>query len=52
MPIKDYSGKTIAAVSVSGPTFRMTDEYIESKLNYLFNTAIQSSTQLGYEKPN
>lgn len=49
MPVKDYSGKTVAAISVSGPTFRMTDEYINSKLHYLFEAAMQISMHLGYE---
>lgn len=50
MPVRDYSGKTVAAVSVSGPIFRMTDEYLESKLCYLSDTAMKISAQLGYEK--
>lgn len=48
-PIKDYTRKTIAGISVSGPAFRMTDEFIESKLHYLLDAACQISAHLGYE---
>ena len=47
-PVRDYTGKTVAGISVSGPAFRMTDEYIDSKRQYLLDAAQQISIQLGY----
>lgn len=47
-PIRDYSGKVVAALSVSGPCTRMTDELIYEKLPYLLDAASEVSLQLGY----
>ena len=48
-PIRNYTGKTTAGISVSGPSTRMTDAYIFGKLPYLLNVAQQISGRLGYQ---
>lgn len=45
-PIRDYTGKIIAGISVSGPTSRMTDAYIFSNISYLLDAAEQISLRL------
>ncbi len=49
-PIRDYTGKIVAGISVSGPSIRMTDAYILGKLPYLLDTAQQISEKLGYQE--
>lgn len=48
-PIKDYTGKIVAAISVSGPTARMTDEKCNFILKEVLDTAKKISTELGYK---
>lgn len=45
-PIRDYTGKITAGISVSGPTTRMTDAHIFSNLPYLLDAAEQISLRL------
>lgn len=47
-PIKDYTGKIIAAISVSGPTSRMTMEKITDISKIITTYASQISNTLGY----
>jgi len=48
-PIRNYTGKVIAALSVSGPGARMTDEYVEARLAPLVKQfADRISARLGY----
>ena len=49
-PIRDYTGKIVAGLSVSGPTTRMTDELIYGKLDFLLHEADEVSARLGYQK--
>jgi DNA-binding IclR family transcriptional regulator len=49
-PIRDYTGKIKAGVSVSGPAIRMTDEYIFSLLPFLLEAAEQISLRLGWQQ--
>jgi IclR family transcriptional regulator, KDG regulon repressor len=48
VPIFDHLGKVIAAVSVSGPTIRMTDERIEQLQTRMLQIGKQISARLGY----
>lgn len=48
VPIFDHVGKVIAAVSVSGPTIRMTDERIEQLQARMLQIGKQISARLGY----
>lgn len=49
VPIRDYTGKIIAAISVSGTTYHLTDDIIEKNKNYLIETAHQISWRMGYQ---
>lgn len=48
--IKDYSGKYIAGISVSGPTTRMTKEYINIIKGTVIDTAKTISRLLAYKE--
>ena len=47
VPIRDYTQKIIAGLSVTGPIFRMTDEKIQKNLSFLIQTADKLSKLLG-----
>ncbi|MDR2909518.1 MAG: IclR family transcriptional regulator [Oscillospiraceae bacterium] len=49
-PIRDYTGRIIAGLSVSGPTARMTDRHIRECLPCLLDSAGQISLRLGWEE--
>ncbi len=50
-PIFDLTGQAIAALSVSGPSFRLTDRVINQKIAQLvMETSAILSRSLGYEK--
>lgn len=49
-PIRDYTAKVVAALSVSGPSTRMTDALIFGKLPFLLDAAAEISARLGYQK--
>jgi len=46
--IRDYTGKFVAGISVSGPTTRMTMEYISAIKNIVLDTANKISELLAY----
>jgi len=48
-PIRDYSGKVVAAISIAGPAFRLTDEKIPVLARSVIKAANQLSTELGYQ---
>lgn len=48
--IKDYTGKNIAGISVSGPTTRMTMDYIDAIKNTVMDTAKKISEMLAYKE--
>lgn len=49
-PVKDYEGKFVAAISISGPASRVTMEVIENDLKgVLLKTAEEVSIALGYK---
>jgi IclR family transcriptional regulator, KDG regulon repressor len=50
VPIFDYSGNVVAAVSISGPTIRMTDERIEKLQERIRYIGSQISERLGYRQ--
>lgn len=52
-PIFDEKRKPIAAISISGPSFRVTKELIESKLkDEVISTAREISKKMGYKASN
>lgn len=50
VPIFDYTGSVVAAVSISGPTIRMTDERIEKLQERIRYIGRQISKRLGYRQ--
>ncbi|MEH7331860.1 IclR family transcriptional regulator [Neobacillus drentensis] len=48
-PIFDHLGKAIAAVSISGPTMRMTEERLKQLQARMIHTGKQISARLGFE---
>jgi DNA-binding IclR family transcriptional regulator len=50
-PIRDYSGKVVAALSVSGPSVRMGPARIEEIILATVQAAAEISHQLGYLEP-
>lgn len=48
VPLRDYTGKVIAAMSVSGPTSRMAEENLESIKQKLIEIGKQVSDVLGF----
>ncbi|UOF90262.1 IclR family transcriptional regulator [Fodinisporobacter ferrooxydans] len=47
-PIWDYNNKVVAAISVSGPSFRMTHDRLQEMVPFVTQTAYQISERLGY----
>jgi DNA-binding IclR family transcriptional regulator len=50
-PIRDGSGKVVAAVSVSGPSFRLTPESFQDVAPQVIEGAAEISTRLGHYLP-
>lgn len=48
VPVRDYTGKIAAGLSVSGPATRITDEVIQAKLSQLQCIASRASSALGF----
>ena len=46
-PVKDYSGKILFAISISGPSSRLTPDRIEASIPYAIDAANQISRALG-----
>lgn len=47
-PVFDFGGKICAAVGISGPSFRMTDDFIRTILPVLQDATNRISVELGY----
>jgi DNA-binding IclR family transcriptional regulator len=47
-PIFDHQGKPVAALSVSGPAFRLSMERVKELTGAVTSTALEISRQLGY----
>lgn len=47
-PVRDYTGRVVAGISVSGPSTRMIGEHFEAITQCLIETGISASQQLGY----
>jgi DNA-binding IclR family transcriptional regulator len=48
VPIGDCYGKVCSAISISGPSVRMTDETMKLLRKHLLQTTKEISTSLGY----
>lgn len=49
-PIKNHQGTTIAGISLSGPTNRITDEILEQLSRDVVDAAYRISAKLGYKR--
>ncbi|MDT8442192.1 MAG: IclR family transcriptional regulator [Desulfuromonadales bacterium] len=50
-PIRDYTRRIVGALSISGPSMRITDERIDKELvSLVLNATSELSTRLGYHK--
>jgi DNA-binding IclR family transcriptional regulator len=49
-PVYNHSRKTIAAISISGPTNRMKEKNLEKLISLIKNTAREISRQLGFNE--
>jgi DNA-binding IclR family transcriptional regulator len=49
-PVRDYSGKVIAAMSVAGPAFRLTEQRIPMVARSVMDAARELSSELGYRE--
>ena len=47
-PVRDYTGKVIAAISVTGPIFRMGEDDLAGKIPYLLETTRKLSIKMGF----
>ena len=48
VPLKDYTGKVVASISISGPTSRMTDEKIKKMETYMLQMSEEISKKLAF----
>lgn len=48
-PVRDYTGRIVAAISLTAPTFRMTAERMESLAPLVLSTAAEISRKLAFE---
>lgn len=46
-PIYDYTNKVVAGMSITGPSSRLTDSFINSRLQYLDKAATEISQKMG-----
>ena len=51
-PVRDHSGEVIAAISIAGPTFRVTAERMPNLIRSVVNTAADLSVALGFREMN
>ena len=50
MPVRDFSGRCVAAIGMSGPVWRMSDEAVQEKGKALAQAARTLSAELGFGK--
>ena len=48
-PVQDYSGKVVAAISIAGPSFRLTRAALTSLIPYVAQIAAEFSQSLGFQ---
>jgi DNA-binding IclR family transcriptional regulator len=51
-PVRNYSGRVVAAISLSGPAFRINEKTLQVMITAVVNTASALSEALGYTKTN
>lgn len=48
-PIRNYTGRIVAAMSVTGPTSRMSNQFIDANFRRILETVQDISSHLGYQ---
>jgi len=48
-PVRDYTGKAVASISIAGPAFRMTDDKIRVLANAVLDATSRLSDELGFK---
>lgn len=48
-PVQDYSGRVVAAISIAGPSFRITKKSVSTLASYVAGIATEFSRSLGYQ---
>lgn len=48
-PIRNYTGQIVAAMSVTGPAGRMTDQFIDANFRKILETVREISSNLGHQ---
>ncbi|MCL5961912.1 MAG: IclR family transcriptional regulator [Chloroflexi bacterium] len=49
VPVRNHLGQAIASIGISGPAYRLTMERIESLVDFMKQSALRVSVQLGYK---
>ena len=49
-PVMDHSGRVVAAMSIAGPAFRLTDDRIPAVARSVIQAASELSVELGYKE--
>lgn len=47
-PLRDHTGEVIAAISIAGPAFRISDERFPEIVQFVVDAAVELSRELGY----
>ena len=50
-PVRDYSGKVVAAMSIAGPASRITEDKVPVLARSVIDAAQELSAELGYQDP-
>lgn len=48
-PIRDYSGKVVAAISIAGPTTRISNDSLEQMAHLVVEAGLEISRELGFK---
>jgi IclR family acetate operon transcriptional repressor len=49
-PVIDHSGRVVAAISIAGPAFRLTEDRIPAVARSVIRAASELSVELGYKE--
>jgi DNA-binding IclR family transcriptional regulator len=50
VPVRDYTGKVVAALSISAPVTRMTSQKMDEIIKFLKEISVKASQELGWEE--
>lgn len=52
VPIRDFSGRTVASMSISAPVSRLDESRQSRAIETLLDTSVRASIELGWQKPS